>query len=303
MNKFYDKIVLAVALLVLLGSVGFYFLRTGNQSYDVEGLLSKSPSGGAYQWISKPDIINADSSWPEPVAQDPEGQWVYDVFTPPKIWWDSKTESFVAVSPFLPVAPKPPFGLQLTRIERPLYRIQLDAYFQRPEGSVMLLRDVESGESLRGREGDVFEEQAFEIKSFKVERVATEDGGITQVPSVTIFDRRINKDVVISSEPLYLEGQIRIILSTTNPPYSVQEYVLQNAGETIQVGEDSFTLLEFDFDNQTASVEKSSPQLEEKEVQLLKASGRPSSNAVSPTEPQEQPNNTPSTTPSFFDLF
>ncbi|HVU24843.1 MAG TPA: hypothetical protein VHE13_12025 [Opitutus sp.] len=65
--------------------------------------------------------------WPAPKAQT--GGWVYDVFTPPEIFYDARTKAFSItppeVAPALPVPVAAPFGLELRSVSQPLFRLQL----------------------------------------------------------------------------------------------------------------------------------------------------------------------------------
>jgi hypothetical protein len=75
-------------------------------------------------------------TWDAPPAQRRGKDWVYDVFTPPEIFYDERSKQF-SISPPLPepvvedkaeVAPPPPFGLELVGVRRALFRLQLIGY-------------------------------------------------------------------------------------------------------------------------------------------------------------------------------
>jgi len=87
-----------------------------------------------YKSISPPAMSELeDILWDAPKAQDPEGFWLYEVFTPPKIYLEEG--KWVAKPPVPPVPPPPPvdpnplppFGLELKSIYRPPFRVVVES--------------------------------------------------------------------------------------------------------------------------------------------------------------------------------
>ncbi|MGE9294481.1 MAG: hypothetical protein ACQKBW_12780, partial [Puniceicoccales bacterium] len=78
-----------------------------------------------------------------------------------------------------------------------------------------------------------------------------------------------NREIVLSSgSKLFIEGKLKIIMATAKP-FAPAEFTWEEVGQTYQVGDTTFTLQEINFDNQTVTVEKTAPDLEENEVETL----------------------------------
>lgn len=272
MKGFYDKIILAVGVLALAGSGAFYVTQGKGDANNP--LLNQAPSGAAYAPIAAPTFSELDSAWPDPVAQDDKGLELYDVFTPPKIFW--KPPQFV-FEPWLPASIPVPFGLELLAVDRELYRIQVEAYFASTSGqdkdAKIQFYDYKTKSSFRGSVGDKFPEHAVEILDFSVTREVNDDGTILRVPHVAIKDLDSGKDITLTTdERLYIPDQFELRMSTVSP-YRQENFSWQKTGDTHTAGDATFELLDFDFDNQTASVEKQSPDLESPETETLFAVG------------------------------
>lgn len=291
MKAFYDKLFLALGIIVLIAGCAFYVMRSGAVT-SAETLLAQQPGGPAYEAVAAPELEITQPKWPDPVAQDRDGLQIYDIFTPPKIYWDPIKGELV----FQPVEepePPTPFGLELVSIERELFRVQLEAFFLSPEGtmedSTVQFFNTKLGESIRGKMGDEFPEHGFSITDVKYRRVVLEEEGSTtirRVPTVTIVDLDQNgREIVLTTESkLFLEGKLTITLRTL-PPYEEAEFNWKQVGDTYQSGDATFTLQSFNFDNKTVTVEKTAPDLETPEVLTLSETApRPAMQTESDTE-------------------
>jgi hypothetical protein len=264
MKKFYDKILLVVALLLLAGSLAFYFM--GGQSGPESQTLSGNPTGAAFQPVPVPTPVEVGATdWPNVNPVDGNPNRIYQVFTPPKIYWDPVAGQLTWEAPIDPdqIPPPPPFGLVLNSLNRELFRIQFEAYFEANDGNfdhaIVQFYNHENHETIRGSVGDKFPGQDFEILSFKVERKEIETEGSTEIfryPTVVIKDTRSGEDLTLTTaERLYVPNKYEIKMSTTEP-YAPESFTWTAVGDKKTFDDATFTLEEFNFDNQTATVEK-----------------------------------------------
>ena len=108
MNKIYDKLLLATAVLLLAGGVFLYLQKSGavtslNPSIDVQ------PADKPYLPETAYSLSPAEVNWPE--APEQSTGWRYDVFTPPKIFIDENGQ--FSEEGWEPPVPPPPFGICL----------------------------------------------------------------------------------------------------------------------------------------------------------------------------------------------
>ncbi|WP_309399814.1 hypothetical protein [Cerasicoccus maritimus] len=255
MNAFYDKIILAVGVLALAGSGAFYATQKASANSDA----SKQPFGDDYSSLEVADFSSSTAEWGDPIPQDEAKREKYDVFTPPKIWWDAKEGKFIFEAPGS-TPPPPPFGITFLGVEQELFRIQLEAYFEALSGdfkdATVSLFDYNSNEAFRGKVGDKFPEHNVEIIDFEVNRVVDDQGLISLVPRVTIKDGESGELIVLTTaERLYVPNSYKLTFQNYDI-YGDDMILWEEVGQSKTVGDVTFKLLDFDFDNQTATVEK-----------------------------------------------
>ena len=124
-----------------------------------------------------PEIATA--FWPDAAPQSRGSEWIYDVFTPPVIYYNRETGQFTVTPPTArrtEVARAPgAFAIELVAVRQEPYRIQLVGYVGAEDGPPLAtLENVETGDTLVGRAGRVFERDQFELKSFDIRRVTTD---------------------------------------------------------------------------------------------------------------------------------
>ena len=115
MNKIYDKLLLALAVLILLAGIGFYLMKSS--AMPSAQLQFGQPEDFPYDVIpvrQPPEIV---ATWPEVTEQAP-GE-LYDVFTPPKIYIDDDG-TFKFKPPYSDdVEAKQPIGVYLADLADP----------------------------------------------------------------------------------------------------------------------------------------------------------------------------------------
>lgn len=309
MKAVYDKLLLLIALLVLAGSaVYFLFIAKGDSAVQRgDELLTRTPQNSPYQVVEVPQFERKEVPWPAPEPQDAEGNWLFDVFTPPRIYWDPVAQKLVS-EPWQPPEQAPPFGLELIAIDQELFRIQLEAYFAassgKPEEAQILFYNTESEEPFRGTVGTVFEDAEIRIDHFETKREFNPDGSVTTVGLAKVTDMRSGEQLELTaSRRLYLPGKFTITLATTEP-LPEQTFVWKAVGDKHEVDGNSFVLDAFDLEAKTVTVTKTSPKLPEPETETLNITRSESSApAVGPVLPAGETPPVPGVQTGFEDLF
>ena len=84
---------------------------------------------GANSPIVPPARIAQESPvWPEPSAQSAGRGWVYELFTPPVIYYDGRDRTYTVTAPADWPEGKPSLGIQLLAVKPELYPLQLVGY-------------------------------------------------------------------------------------------------------------------------------------------------------------------------------
>jgi hypothetical protein len=170
-------------------------------------------SAKGYQDIEASTInVDAEVQWPGPVAQSQGDNWLFDIFTPPKIFVHPKTREFTAV-PYIeekaievqPENPKPPFGMLFVSLYRKPFPVILQSVILSADGDpkksfiqleLRKLREPTPGvakaivlerQSLSGGVGRYFTEQKIKIFGIETKRVDV-DGIPKDVVTVSVQD-------------------------------------------------------------------------------------------------------------------
>lgn len=244
----------------------------GNQIAEEE----LKPVSKDYQPLSPPAISELeDITWEAPPAQDSEGFWLYEVFTPPKIYLDDgKWDAKPPVPPKPPEPekvpnPLPPFGLDFKSIYRPPFRVIVESVIYSgldPAKSFVQLEYVNisppvpgmnqptivSREPLRGTVGIYFKEKKIRILNVKAEKI-TRNNLPTNVYKVQIQDfSAINPqtgDVYsfeLMADKKMVPGPDFFVTLASAQDTSVQPIFLKNpkAGDNFSVNSDRYFIEE-----------------------------------------------------------
>ena len=254
MNKIYDKLLLAVALLALLASVGFYVTQSGATSTARSQV--GQPADNPYQAIPIPASSGQTAIWPDATKTSKQPPLeLYDVFTPPQIWVDNDG-TFIFKSPISVAESKPPFGLYLAKFERDPYRIQMEGYIEEDlsdaSKSLVLLFDEELQTQVRARVGQEQAKSEFKLVDFSIERVKDIDGNVSKVVTASLLDQRTGKVVVLKhGERLYNDTTTVVLRSQED---SAIEVVLEEPSMAFETSLGSYVLEEINLDNKTVTV-------------------------------------------------
>ena len=129
---------LAFAVLGSGGMALLGFLVSGENAPEAD-LNIKSRD---YEPINPSNIdVAANTAWTPPTPQSQGENWLFGVFTPPKIYKHPKTGAFTAV-PYIeekapeikPEIPKPPFGLAFTSLYKQPFRVAVQSVIASPQG-------------------------------------------------------------------------------------------------------------------------------------------------------------------------
>lgn len=259
--KSQDKILFGAALVLLLASAGWAFL----QSSKIDALKS-DPDTNVSKIAYVPTGTDAPKvstrSWPLAPAQTRGPEWIYDVFTPPEIYYLESTKQF---SVTVPIEKPPvkleekPFGLEIVSVKQDVYRLQLVGYIGGEGDYRGTFEDATTGETVIGRAGKVFPKLGLTVKSFEVKR-----NKIISKDSMPVYDTEATAVVVDSKtgEEVVLSNKRRLIKGTPIATFKfleTSETFERKTGEKITVGDATYTIVNVVADPVSAEVSKEAP--------------------------------------------
>lgn len=264
MKKIYDKLLLATAVLALLGGVTLFVLKSG--SAPDAGPVDSQPADKPYQVIPVPGSAAAEAAWPIPEEQS--SGWVYDVFTPPKIFIGADGQ-FTAEG-WEPPEPPKPFGVYLAEIAHKPYRVQIQGFSgdrTKPEDCVLFLYDVERQLRFFIRSGEEDAEAQIKVLDFTIERRIDANNNVEVIATATILDQRSGESVqLVDGQQLFDDGVTVVMRSEEDPAVLIE---LAEADAAFETAAGRYILKQINLEESTVSVEKLGTDESDAEVRTL----------------------------------
>lgn len=297
-----DTVFLVIGGVVFLAATASAFLLKTSQPP-----FSAPTSGRSYEATNLTIEPPVSRQWAEAPAQSAGDKWLFEVFTPPKIYYNEETKQFTVIPPVRAAAPvetvveppKPEFGLKLAKVEQPLFRLQLvGAVNFGPDARGTFSNSI-TGDIIIATKGRKIADLNLEITDFVAERrrisVAGGSDVITEVITATVKDTVTGVETRLDARNRLPEGALAATLTTSEGGERVVK-----AGDTVTEGETVFQITDIVLDPPAVTVKKTTPDLPEGVTEVLTIAP-PGVEQVAPTE--VAPTETPSGMDSFFPGF
>jgi hypothetical protein len=191
-----DKLFLSIGVLALALTSAWAFLEQSKIS--ARGAVVNAPSGGAaYETQELKVSMPPSQSWAKASAQPAGDKWIYNVFTPPKIYYNINTKQFTVILPEIvtppspddPLVPPPPPrpALELVSVTQPLFRLQLVGYIGTEGNYRGTFNNEITGKTFFGVSGRKVPELNLEIVAFEAKRRRVDVPGGSTLIEVTAY--------------------------------------------------------------------------------------------------------------------
>ncbi|MEZ0215779.1 MAG: hypothetical protein ACAH89_01455 [Rariglobus sp.] len=299
--KSQDKILFGAALVLLLASAGWALLQNSKIAS-----FKAAPDTNVPQAAYVPTGTDAPRvstrSWPQPPSQSRGIDWIYDVFTPPEIYYDEATKQFSVTPPVekpIVVVKEVPFGLTLVSVKQDAYRLQLVGYVGAEGDYRGTFQNTITGDTIIGRAGKVIAALDLTIKTFEVKR-----NKIISKDSMPVYDTEATAVVVDTKtgEEIRLTNKARLIKGTpfaTLKADGAADTVTHKAGEKFTVGDATYSVVNVTAEPPSVVVTKETAQSAVPETKTLTPAAPV--DAVAPSAGEAaKPVEAPATTPFPF---
>jgi hypothetical protein len=169
-----EKIVFGAALLIAMVSTGWFGGKEQERERLRRPIRPDSARANAADQPGNPDEPGEwAATWPEPEAQPRGPEWVYDVFTPPEIYYDDEAGEFAVTmraDEAEAAEPEGAAGLELVAVQRALFPLQLFGYVGGERHVVGSFENVRTGEVWLAGAGRELPGMNLMIVEFTVQR-------------------------------------------------------------------------------------------------------------------------------------
>jgi hypothetical protein len=151
--------------------------------------------------------------WTEPAAQRRGHGWVYDVFTPPSLYYDPRARLLSAM-PAAEAARADPAetapDLELLTVRRGPFRLQLVGYAGWADDQRGIFANIDTGKTVIGREGERLSGQGLTVKSLSLKHPgAGTDGSAATgdlVATAIVTDELTEEEMMLTNREQCLAG-------------------------------------------------------------------------------------------------
>lgn len=294
--KAIDTSFLAAGGLILAGAAAWAVLQQSRIA-SLETPTAVPTSGRAYEPSNLKVAVPESRRWADAPSQPAGAEWRFEVFTPPEIYYNVDTKQFTVIPPTIkkPSGPEvgppppPPFGLELVRVEQPLFRLQLVGALGEGANARGTFENTLTGDVFTAsltRKGPQWQALGLELIDFKSERRRVKvQGGTDVIETVivaTVKDTKTGEVIALDAKNRRPDGALRAVFR--NP--AGQEFTTK-AGEKITDGGVTFEILDLQLSPAGATVKKSAVENEPEKTEKLSvpAPAAPKPAATKPSTP------------------
>jgi hypothetical protein len=201
--------------------------------------------------------------WNPPVAQSRGRDWIYDMFTPPEIFYNPRSQLFTVKPPpsGTDEAPEEAFGLELIGVRPEPFRLQLIGYVGSEGNWSGTFQNLVSGEVFLAAAGRRVADLALTIRRLEVrnESVALAESMTTRqrVATAVVHDERTGRDLTLTHRERQFTGGLTALVAA--PGETAARELRQ--GETVKLGEASYHIEKIQLAPPRIDVTKESPSL------------------------------------------
>jgi hypothetical protein len=267
-----DKILIGAAFLLVLVSAGAFGLLVLKHPRAKSGTVPQVQLADAAYAPVAPDAPPVKTeTWAPPVAQSRGRDWIYDTFTPPEIFYNSRSKQFTVKPPsgLGDEEPTEAFGLELISVRPEPFRLQLIGFAGEEASGKGIFQNVISGEVFLGGAGRRVPNLALWIKKLEVTRqpILMRDSTTTRqrVATAVIHDDRANRDITLTHRDRVFTGMLFALVAPTGDT-SAREV---REGDTFKLGEATYRVDKIQMTPPTVEITKESPQLTQPDRRAL----------------------------------
>jgi hypothetical protein len=286
----YDKLLLGGAVAVLAASGAWLW----QQQAEVRRLRAQPVAaqlgGAVFQPAGLPQPGTAPAVWPKAPAQSSGSGWLYEVFTPPVIYYNTLARSFTVTPPMYQGEAAAPFGLELIAVRLEPYRLQLVGYAGGPGDYLAAFTSPATPETLLAREGRHFESLGLTLKSFDVKKVSVDHADPWPVYDIAalavVTEDKTGRDVVLDNRTRKLTDTPLAMLRVSTAEAKPREL---HEGDTFSEAGSTYRIERIQLDPPEVVVARSAPGLPVPETKILHPAGKPGRLAGPATKPGAVP--------------
>ncbi|MBO6101808.1 MAG: hypothetical protein J6P03_00960 [Opitutales bacterium] len=265
----YDKVLFVFAVLALAGSVYFYQqTKTAADAAQAQTqkVLKSAPGGEAWEFKKVPEIKLETKQWPVAQPQSEDKMWLFQLFTPPKIWVDADGK-FVVQPPNSQKTIEQGFGFKFGEVRNDPYPVKYRGYFIGPDDAIMVqLYDEANNFSMIGKLNEQIMvrqpktgklmKSGITVKNFEKSTARNKENIIETTVKVLLRDDNLGKDILIyNDKPTFIEDSKALVLVSDKSSVG-GNWEVKAVGDTRKTEDAVYTVKELDFENGFAVVEK-----------------------------------------------
>lgn len=268
----YDKILLTLAVSAVGLSVVWVWRQQDGIRYLQGEATAPALSGPAYA-VTGWGLPGATVAvWPKAPSQSQGSGWLYEVFTPPVIYYNSLARSFAVSPPSTLTEPGVVvFGLELLAVKLEPYRLQLMGYFGAPGDYLAAFVSPQSPETLLARAGHRFDRLGLTLKSFDVRKVTVESrepGPVYDVAALAVLqDEQSGNEIVLDSRSRKLTDTPLAVFSVPGTAGKSREL---HEGDTFADDGATYRIERIQLDPPEVVVARTTPGLPVPEMRVLR---------------------------------
>ncbi len=264
-TNYYDKILFGISLIILIGFSIVFYQRSQQVIEELETDLPPPRVDNVYELTPDTPLELEPSFWSAPGPQSPGQAWVYDVFTPPSIYYNEADDRFVSEPPGIEARDEEVLAVEFVEFRRAPFRIQLTGQAGSEGEYTLMFRNVETGRYYVTRLGRTLDEVDVEIIDFNIIREEV-NGVVGRTSKAVILDQRSGEEVtLIQGETKYTDEPAIFVRTNEQPPRTINARL----GEVFEVGEHTYRVEDFTLEPPEVILIKTSPDREEPERSSL----------------------------------
>jgi hypothetical protein len=206
---------LGAALVAALGSFAWYVwpVRPHGRSHRAPPLEAKTAAD--YAPARFEPLIKKPGEWAAPRAQARGSEWIYDVFTPPEVFYDAATQQFAVSRPRDREQAAP--GLKLLAVQRTPFRLQLVGFVGEAGRYLGTFENELTGEVFLAEAGRALPALGLVITEFAVERrplaLADRQASNPWVATAVVRDEQTGEVSKLTAGERHYTGELRAMLA------------------------------------------------------------------------------------------